>query len=140
MATYQGTSGSVKLKAGSSGTLTAVADVRSWSVTVTRDTVEDTAMGQDYRTFKKGLSSWSGSMEIVYNDTSDAEVSSALSPEQDEAVTVEFYVDETNAATSKFAGEVIVTSFAITDTYDGLVTATVDFTGNGAPTAAKFGG
>lgn len=139
MANYQGTSGSVKLLSGS-GTAAAVADVRSWSVTVTRDTVESTAMGDDYRIFLKGLQTWTGSMEIVYNDDSNAEVSNAFNPDTDEAITVEFYLDETGAANTKFTGTVIVTSFSLTDTYDGLATATVEFQGTGAPTAAKFGG
>lgn len=138
MANYQGTSGSVKLVSGS-GTAAAVADVRSWSVTLTRETVESTAMGDDYRKYLKGLQSWSGSMEIVYNDTSNAELSEAMNPDNDNAVVVDFFFDEVGAATSKFTGTVIVTSFAVTNSYDGLATATVEFQGTGAPTAAKIG-
>jgi len=138
MANYQGTSGSVKLVSGT-GTAAAVADVRSWSVTLTRETVESTAMGDDYRKYLKGLQSWSGSMEIVYNDTSNAELSEAMNPDNDNAVVVDFFFDEVGAAGSKFTGTVIVTSFAVTNSYDGLATATVEFQGTGAPTAAKIG-
>jgi len=64
MANYQGNNGTVKIKSGSDS-LTAVADVRTWSVTVTRETVETTAMGDDYRKFLKGLQVFNGSMDIV---------------------------------------------------------------------------
>ena len=100
MANYQGNNGSVKIKSGANS-LTAIADVRSWDITLTRDTVESTAMGDDYRKHLKGLQSYSGSLGIVY---------------------------------TKFAGEIIVTGFSISASYDGLIEATVDFTGNGAPT------
>lgn len=138
MATYEGSNGAVKLLSGS-GTLTNVAEVQSWSVEVTRDTVEDTVMGDNFRTYKKGLQAWSGSMDIVYSDSSDAEVSSALDPSTDAAISVELFPDSSQSGT-KFAGTIVVTSFSITASYDGLVTASVSFQGTGAPTTWKFGG
>lgn len=68
MANYQGNNGSVKIKSGSDA-LTAVADVRTWSVSVNRETVETTAMGDDFRTYLKGIGMFNGSMDIVYNDS-----------------------------------------------------------------------
>lgn len=137
MANYQGNNGTVKIKSGSD-TLTAVADVRTWSVTVTRDTVENTAMGDDFRTYIKGLQSWSGSMEIVYNDSEDAVVNTALNPDTDDTVQVEFYADSANSSTAKFVGNVIVTSFSTSASYDGLQTATVEFQGTDNPTLTNW--
>jgi predicted secreted protein len=136
MASYEGSNGAVKLLDGT-GTLTAVAQVRTWSITVARDTVEDTSMGDSYRTYKKGLQNWSGTMDIVYDDTTSSEVNSAVSPDTDTVITGEFYPDA-SVVTTKFAGELIVTSFAITASYDGLVTASVAFQGTGALSAAKY--
>jgi predicted secreted protein len=138
MATYEGSNGAVKMLSGT-GTLTNVAEVQSWSVETTRDTVEDTVMGDSFRTFKKGLQSWSGTMDIIYSDSSDAEVSSALNPDTDAAITVELFPDSSVAGT-KFAGAIGVTSFSVTSSFDGLVTASVAFQGTGAPTTWKFGG
>lgn len=137
MANYQGNNGTVKIKSGSD-TLTAVADVRSWSVTVNRETVESTAMGDDYRKFLKGLQSFTGNMEIVYNDSEAAVVVTALNPDTDATVQVEFYADSANTTTAKFVGDVIVTSFSVTNSFDGLMTATVDFQGTGAPTVTNW--
>ena len=137
MATYEGSNGKVMIKSGAD-TLTAIAAVRTWSVTFTRDTVEDTSMNNaGYRTHKKGLQTWSGSMEIVYDDSSSPAVTAALNPDTDAAVTVEFYPDEAVVGTL-FAGPIIVTEFGVTASFDGLVTASVSFQGNGAPTNYKF--
>jgi len=135
MANYQGNNGQVKIKSGAD-TLTAVADVRSWSVTVTREVVENTAMGDDFRKYLKGTGSFTGSMDIVYNDSETAVVATSMNPDTDAAVTVEFYGDAADG--TKFVGTVIVNSFAVTASYDGLMTASVSFTGTGAPTVAAW--
>ena len=132
MANYQGNNGSVKIKSGANS-LTAIADVRSWDITLTRDTVESTAMGDDYRKHLKGLQSYSGSLGIVYTDSEASIVSTALNPDTDAVVSVELFVDALVTG-NKFAGDIIVTGFSISASYDGLIEATVDFTGNGAPT------
>jgi len=135
MANYQGNNGSVKIKSGSD-TLTAVADVRTWSVTVNRETVETTAMGDDYRTYLKGLQMWNGSMDIVYNDSETSIVATSMNPDTDNAVTVEFYNDAADG--TKFVGTVIVTAFTVNASYDGLTTASVTFQGTGAPTVSNW--
>ena len=137
MATYEGSNGAVKMVDGA-GTMTAVAEVQSWNVSITRDTVEDTVMGDSHRTYKKGLQTWSGSMSVVYSDTSGAEVTNALNPDTDAVIGVELFPD-TSVAGTKFAGNIVVTSFAVTASYDGLITAAVDFQGTGAPTTWKYG-
>ena len=135
MANYQGSNGQVKIKSGGD-TLTAVADVRTWSVTMTREVVENTAMGDDFRKYLKGLQTYTGTMEIVYNDSEAAVVSTSINPDTDAAVQVEFYGDAGDG--TKFVGDVIVTSFAVTASFDGLMTATVNFQGDGAPTLTDW--
>lgn len=135
MANYQGNNGSVKIKSGSDS-LTAVADVRTWSVTVNRETVETTAMGDDFRKYLKGLGMFNGSMDIVYNDSENAIVATSMNPDTDAAVTVEFYSDAADG--TKFVGEVIVTAFTVNASYDGLTTASVTFQGTGAPTVTNW--
>ena len=135
MANYQGNNGQVKIKSGAD-TLTAVADVRSWSVTVTREVVENTAMGDDFIKYLKGTGSFTGSMDIVYNDSENTIVATSMNPDTDAAVTVEFYGDAVDG--TKFVGEVIVNSFAVTASYDGLMTASISFTGTGAPTVTNW--
>lgn len=134
MASYEGSNGAVKLLDGS-GTLTAVAQVRSWNISHSRDTVEDTSMGDSFRTHKKGLESWSGSMDIIFDDSVSSEVNAAMNPSTDTVITGEWFPD-VSVVTTKFSGAIIVTEYAITTSYDGLTTASVSFTGTGALTSA----
>tara|TARA_R110000868_G_scaffold123968_2_gene327926 strand:- start:2042 stop:2455 length:414 start_codon:yes stop_codon:yes gene_type:complete len=137
MATYEGSAGTVKIRSGSD-TLTAVASVRSWSLDITRDTVEDTSMGSGgVRTYKKGLQTYSGSMDIVYDDSEDVIVSTAMNPDTDAAVGVELYSSSGVDAT-KFAGTVIITSYSISANYDGLTEASISFQGTGALTTSNI--
>lgn len=133
MARYEGSAGTVKIKSGSDA-LTAVASVRNWSMDITRDTVEDTSMASGgVRTYKKGLQSYTGSMDIVYDDSENTIVSTALNPDTDDTVSVELFPDA-NVAGTKFAGDVIITSYSVSASYDGITEASVSFTGTGAIT------
>lgn len=137
MANYEGSAGTVKIKSGSDA-LTAIASVRGWSMDITRDVVENTSMASGgVRTYKKGLQTYSGSMDIVYDDSENTIVSAALTPDTDDAVSVEFYSDSTVDAT-KFAGDVIITGYSVTASYDGLTEASVSFQGTGAITTASI--
>lgn len=137
MATYEGSAGTVKIKSGSDS-LTAVASVRSWSMDISRDTVEDTSMASSgARTYKKGLQTFSGSMDIVYDDSEATAVSTAMNPDTDDTVSVELY-SNSGADTTKFAGDVIVTSYSISASYDGLSEVSVSFQGTGAITTASI--
>jgi len=137
MATYEGSAGTVKIKSGADS-LTAVASVRSWSMDISRDTVEDTSMASSgVRTYKKGLQTFSGSMDIVYDDSEATAVSTALTPDTDDTVSVELYSNSA-ADTTKFAGDVIVTSYSISASYDGLTEVSVSFQGTGALTTASI--
>lgn len=137
MANYEGSAGTVKIKSGSDA-LTAIASVRSWSLDITRETVETTSMSSGgNRSYKKGLQSYSGSMEIVYDDSENAIVSTALNPDTDAAVAVELYSDA-NVDATKFAGTVIITGYSVTANFDGLTEASVSFQGTGAITTANI--
>ncbi len=64
MATHTGSEGTVRV-----GASNAVLEIRSYSVEETADTVEDTSMGDSYRTFKTTLKGWSGSVDVFWDET-----------------------------------------------------------------------
>jgi len=132
MATYTGELGKVDITSDDSAGLTTIAEVRSWTVEHTKDVIEDTTMGDAARTYKSGLHSFTGSMEVVYDD-GHTSASNAFNPAQDGALSVEFWPSTTGG--EKFTGSVIVTSVSRTASFDDLVTATVNFQGTGALTA-----
>jgi predicted secreted protein len=136
MATLTGNNGVLKID-DQAGTPTAIAAVRNFTIDITTDTIEKTAMGNDTRQYVKGLSSWSGSADI-YFDPSEMPTSIAagiigLNPTLEavgsDAYTIELYLNNT---ANKFSGECIVTGFSVNSTMDGMVEASISFQGSGA--------
>jgi predicted secreted protein len=137
MAIITGNNGRVFLD-NASGTLTQVLAVRTFSIELTSDTIETTTMGVDVRTYLKGLSTWSGTADVYFDDanyTGGASVIAALNPTGlnvgSGTVTVELYLDGT---ADKFAGEVIITGFTVNSSMDGMAEASISFQGSGACT------
>lgn len=137
MAAITGNNGVLKID-NSSGTPTAIANVRNFSIDITSDTIETTTMGVDVRTYVKGLSQFSGSADIYFdtaNYTGGASVVAVLNPTGinvgTSPVTLEAYLDTTS---NKFSGEIIVTGFTVNSSMDGLVEASISFQGSGAMT------
>jgi predicted secreted protein len=137
MASYEGSAGTVKIQSGSDA-LTAIASVRSWNMEITREVVEDTSMASGgNRSYKKGLQTFAGSMDIVYDDSENTIVSTALNPDTDDTVSVELY-SESATDTTKFAGNIIITSYSVTANYDGITEASISYQGTGAITTASI--
>ena len=63
MAAFHGKSGTVHYAAG------AQANVTSWSVDVTADTAESTAMGDTWKTYLSGFNDWTATVEINEDST-----------------------------------------------------------------------
>ena len=138
MAVLTGEAGQVKVDTNDSASPVAVADVRTWTVTHSADTVETTSMDSGgVRTYAKGLAQFSGSMEVVYNDDHLSTNGAVFNPEdgQSGTLSVEF-ITSSDSGSKKYTGEVLVTSVARTSSFDGLITATVDFQGSGSLTEA----
>jgi len=137
MASYEGSAGTVKIQSGSDA-LTAIASVRSWNMEITREVVEDTSMASGgNRSYKKGLQTFAGSMDIVYDDSENTIVSTALNPDTDDTISVELY-SESATDTTKFAGNIIITSYSVTANYDGITEASISYQGTGAITTASI--
>ena len=138
MAILTGNNGVVKLDASVGGAVATIAAVRSFSVELTRDTIETTTMQTDVRTYLNGLSSWSGTADIYFDpaaSTGTLATHSVLNPTSgtvgQSTLSVELYLDNT---AGKFAGEVIITGFTVNSTMDGMVEASIAFQGSGACT------
>ena len=122
MATLKGNDGTVLV--GSS----AVAEIRSVSVDETMDTIESTAMGDTYRTFETSLKSWSGTVDVFFDDT-DTSGQGALTVGSE--VTVSLQVEGSTTGDHKLSGAAIVTGRSISSSFDGLVEASLSLQGDG---------
>jgi len=130
MANHTGSEGIVKI-----GTYT-MAEVRSYTLTETGDTIEDSTMGDSYRTYKGGMKSWTGSVVCYWDETDSAQ--SALTVGA--SVTLNLYPEGNTAGTSEkyFTGSVIVTSIERSAAFDGMVEATFSFQGNNTLTLSTL--
>ena len=121
MATFSGNDGVVKI--GSN----AVAEVKSFTLTETIETVEDTAMGDTSRTHKTGLKSWSGNLECHFDDTDTAQTSLTVGA----SVTLNLQPEGDTTGDFLLTGTATVTEVTHTNTIDNIIERTFSFAGNG---------
>jgi len=136
MAIITGNNGVLKLDATVGGAVATIAAVRNFTIDLTSDTIENTTMGVDVRTYVKGMSSWSGSADIYFDpaaSTGTIATHAVLNPTGgtvgQATLTFEGYLADT---AGKFAGEVIITGFSVNSSMDGMVEASISFQGSGA--------
>jgi len=132
MATITGNNGGVTVNS------IAVAAVRSFSVEMTRDTIETSVMGTDQRTYINGLSSFSGTADIYFDPSEFDSGESTFNPTAGlvgaSGVAVKFYIQENYSGSNDYAftGDVIVTGYTVNSSMDGMVEASISFQGTGA--------
>jgi len=125
MATHTGSEGVIKVGANT------VAEVRSYSVEQTGDTVEDTVMGETARTFKPTLTSWTASADVYWDET-DTTGQGALTTGAE--VTLGIYPEGDTSGDNYYSGSAIVTGVSISGSFDGMVEASISLQGTGALT------
>lgn len=125
MATHTGSEGTVKVGANT------IAEIRSYSIEQTADTVEDTTMGDAWRTHKTTLKAWSGTVDVFWDET-DTNGQSALVVGAE--VTANFYPEGSTTGDAYLYGTAIVTGKTVSASFDGMVESTITLQGTGALT------
>jgi len=125
MATHKGSEGTVKVGSNQ------IAEIRSYSIEESADTLEDTSMGDSARTYKPSLTNFSGSLEVFWDET-DTSGQGALSIGSE--VTLNVYPEGDASGDTYYSGSAIVTGVSRTASFDGLVEASISVQGNGALT------
>lgn len=136
MAFYRGEQGTVFFDKDSSGSITEIAAVRSWSLTVEKDVLETTTQGATYKANIGGLLAGSGSMEVMYDapgagDKLDLIKDVGTATDEGNAF-VELYLDETGG--KKITGNIVISSTEYGATVGELEVVTINFTMNGTIT------
>jgi predicted secreted protein len=121
MSTFTGQDGSLSIGGN------AIAELRSFSVDHTTNTIENTVMTQDSRTYKGGLKEWSGSADIYYS-TTVGNISALLSGN---VVALIAYPAGNVSTYPKMTGNIIVTGLSVNSTVDGMVESSISFSGTG---------
>lgn len=131
MANHTGSEGTVRV-----GSAT-IAEIRSYSIETTSDTTEDTTMGDAWRTYKTTLRSWTGSVDVFW-DEADTTGQGALTVGS--SVTMNFYPEGATAGTTEqfYTGTATVTGVTISASFDGMVEASITVQGNGTLTQSTL--
>lgn len=129
MATHTGSEGTVKV--GTAGSDVAIAEIRSFSIEESADTLEDTTMGDGARTYKPSLTTFTGSVDVLWDET-DSTGQGALTIGAE--ITLNLYPEGSTSGDTYLGGSAIVTGRSISSSYDGLVEMSISVQGNGALT------
>jgi hypothetical protein len=136
MAFYRGQQGTVFFDKAGSGGLSEIAAVRSWSMSVEKESLDTTTQGATYRANVGGLISGSGTIELMYDAPAAGDKLDLLKDANqatDEAdAAVELYLDETGG--KKITGTIVVTSAEYGATVGELQMVTINFVTSGTLT------
>lgn len=127
MASHIGRDGIVKVGANT------VAEVKSFSIEESADTVETTKMTDVARSHAITLTSFSGSLDCFWDET-DTTGQGALTIGA--SVTLALYPEGEAVGDTYYSGTALVTGVSRTASFDGMVEASISVQGTGALTAS----
>ena len=137
MATIRGESGSVQFETGS-GSLATVVGTRSWSLSITKETLDTTVHGNTFRQFVGSLVSGSGTVELVYDPdaTGQATLLEDVIKSGDTAdASFELFTTGSSSGSDGLAFGGIITDMEITSTVGELVVVSCNFVTSGTITS-----
>lgn len=124
MTTYVGNDGIVKVSSDSIG------ELRSWSLEESADTIEDTVMGDTWKSRQSSHKSFSGSADVYWDPDDTAQTALTIGSE----VTLKLYPEGDTSGDVELTGSAIVTGLTTSASHDGMVETSFTFEGNGALT------
>jgi len=124
MATHHGKEGVVTANG------TAVGELTSFTIETTGDVVEDTQLSDSTKSFLAGRTSFSGTLEMNYDET-DAQQETLTAGSE---ITFVLLPEGNTSGDQSFSGSGIVTGMSINNAMDAIVSRSVTFQGTGALT------
>ena len=136
MAILRGEEGSVQFDAAGSTNATIVG-TRSWTLNITKDTLDVTDHGDTFRSFVGSLISGSGTVELVYNADATGQagfIEDVLTTGDTADATFELFTTGSTSGSDSVSFAGIITSMDIASTVGDLVVATCNFITSGTIT------
>lgn len=124
MATYTGKDGVMEVGG------TVVGEMRSFSIDAQADTLDDTVMGDDWKTHKAMHKSWSGEAMVLHDPADAGQVACAIG----DSIAGEWFPSGEDAGATALSGTATITGRRVNTSYDGLEELNITFEGNGALT------
>ena len=125
MATHTGIEGTVKIGAN------AIAEVRTFSIKQSAETIEDTTITDTAKTFIAGQTSWSADISCFWDET-DTNGQNTMTVGS--SVTLNLYPEGATTGDVYWTGSAIVTSMDISVPTNGMIEASFAAQGSGALT------
>jgi predicted secreted protein len=122
MATKLGRDGLIKIST------TTIGELRNYSLSHSSDTVEDSVIGDVYRTRLGSMKTWSASGDLYWDEADAGQLLITIGS----AVTLNLYPEGATSSDVYYSGSAIVTKFDVSASFDGLVEGSIAFEGNGA--------
>jgi len=101
---------------------------------INQEPVESTTLGQSARSYKPGITNWSGSAEAFWDETDTAQSQIDTDMSTVTTKTLELYPEGTTSGDTVFSGTVIIESISRNAAVNGMITASFTFRGSGGLT------
>ena len=137
MAVLRGEQGAVFFETGS-GSLAQVVGTRSWSLNISKETLDTTKHTDTFRSFVGSMISGSGTVELVYDPDATGQaafIEDVITAADPADATFELFTTGTAAGTDSVSFAGIITSMDISSTVGDLVVATCNFITSGTITS-----
>ena len=121
MANHLGREGTVKISS------TTIGELRNYSLAHSSDVVEDSVIGDTYRTRKATLKTWSVNGDLYWDEVDAGQIALTIGS----TVTVNLYPEGIASTSTYYSGSGIVTKFDISAAFDGMVEGSITIEGNG---------
>ena len=121
MANHLGREGVVKVSS------TTIGELRNYALAHSSDVVEDSVIGDTYRTRRATMKTWSVSGDLYWDETDAGQIALTIGS----AVTVNLYPEGADSTDVYYSGAGIVTKFDISAAFDGMVEGSISIEGNG---------
>ena len=121
MATKLGREGLIKLSS------TTIGELRNYALTHSSDVVEDSVLGDTYRTRLASMKTFSVSGDLYWDEGDAGQLLITIGS----SVTLNLYPEGASAGDVYYSGAAIVTQFNVSASFDGVIEGQISFEGNG---------
>jgi len=121
MANHLGREGTLRISS------TTVGELRNYSLSHSSDTVEDSVIGDIYRTRKATMRTWSVSGDLYWDELDAGQLTLTMGA----SVTVNLYPEGSATGAYYYTGGGIVTKFDVSAAFDGMVEGSISIEGTG---------
>ena len=137
MAVLRGEQGAVQFDAAGTTNATIVG-TRSWTLNITKETLDTSKHGDTFRSFVGSMVSGSGTVELVYDPDATGQaafIEDVITAADTADATFELFTTGTTSGTDSVSFAGIITSMDIASTAGDLVVATCNFVTSGTITS-----